>query len=613
MTNKTVPNSIHLQPSPIRISRITPNIDCASTPIKRIVGDTVVVSAEIVATSPLVVGAAIRYRAAGGRNWEREPLVLESEGLDLYAGNFEVDGLGQWRYGIEAWVDYAETWRRELRRRRDGNQADIDLELAAGNRRFGTDFLTVEEAIESSFEDRQGIVRSSNFFVEVDPELARFGAWYELFPRSFGGFTGLRKELSKFADLGFDVLYLPPIHPIGVTNRKGANNSLISKPTDPGSPWAIGDPSGGHTSIHPDLGTIDEFDLLVVEAKDHGIAIALDLALQCSPDHPWLTEYPEWFAWREDGTVQFAENPPKRYEDIVNFNFDSPHWRKLWDALFGVVRFWIDHGVEVFRVDNPHTKPLQFWEWLITEIRTKNPNVFFLAEAFTRPALMSALAKVGFSQSYTYFTWRNTREELTSYMSELTGEMHEYFRPNFFVNTPDILSSYLQKGGAPAFAARAVLAATLSPSYGIYSGFENYENEPMSLNSEEYLNSEKYEIKLRRMDGPLLPTIARLNQIRRSSSVFKRLDNIRFVPTASDHIIAYIKHNEEPDPGGLFIVCVNLDTRSAREGLIEVPMDLHLPAQFPVLDVLGDNNYQWTVGGNYVRLDPGASHVLRVG
>lgn len=608
-----MPNTNDFQPSQVRISQITPEIDCGATPIKRVIGDKVIISAEIVAASPLIVGGVIRYRADGRRYWEQASLIPNESNRDMYSGEFVVNTLGQWRYAIEAWVDRAATWQHELRRRLEGSQIDLDTELATANRRFGTNFATVEEALKETFEDHHGLVRSATFSIEVDPELAQFGAWYELFPRSFGGFTGVRKELPQLAELGFDVLYLPPIHPIGHTHRKGRNNSLVADSSDPGSPWAIGNAAGGHTAVNEDLGTLEEFDLLVKDAEEFDIAVSIDLAFQCSPDHPWLEEHPEWFEWREDGTVRFAENPPKRYEDIVNFNFDTPHWRELWDALLGVVQFWVKHGIYIFRVDNPHTKPLHFWEWLISEVRSTHEEVIFLSEAFTRPALMSALAKVGFSQSYSYFTWRNTRDEIMAYLEELSDEMNEYFRPNFFVNTPDILSDYLKEGGPPAFAVRAILAATLSPSYGVYSGFESYENTPFAKDSEEYRNSEKYEIKSRNLDGPLMPTISRLNYIRRSSSVFKRLNNVRFLSTANNSIIAYIKHDRNADQSDLFIICVNLDPKTTNEGLIELPPDLNLPARFSAVDVLADTAYSWTVGGNFVRLGPGAAHILRVG
>ena len=366
--------------------------------------------------------------------------------------------------------------------------------------------------------------------VDVDPVRARFGAWYELFPRSWGGLQGVTQQIPQLASLGFDVLYLPPIHPIGLTNRKGINNALSAGPGDPGSPWAIGDATGGHEALHPDLGTMDDFAALVRAADEHDISIALDFAIQCSADHPWLTEHPEWFNRRPDGTLKYAENPPKKYQDIYNVNWDSEDWRGLWHALRDVVRFWADHGVKVFRVDNPHTKPLAFWEWLIADLRKHHPEIIFLAEAFTRATVMRQLAKVGFNQSYTYFTWKSSKWELMEYVDELASSgMQDYYRPNFFVNTPDILTEELQQGGPPKFASRLVLAATLSPTYGIYSGFESFERVPVRPGSEEYDHSEKYEIKQRTLNGPLLSLIERINVIRRENPALQQLDNIQFL------------------------------------------------------------------------------------
>ncbi|MBV8395546.1 MAG: alpha-1,4-glucan--maltose-1-phosphate maltosyltransferase, partial [Actinobacteria bacterium] len=403
-------------------------------------------------------------------------------------------------------------------------------------------------------------------------------------------------------------VYFPPIHPIGRTGRKGRNNKPEARRTDPGSPWAIGAKEGGHTAVHPDLGTLADFDRLVATAKELGLEIALDFAIQCSPDHPWITEHPEWFKWRPDGTIKFAENPPKRYQDIVNVDFDSEDWRGLWEALRDVVLFWIGHGVRVFRVDNPHTKPLPFWEWLLGEIRSEYPDTIFLAEAFTQPAMMRALAKVGFNQSYTYFTWKNSRRELEEYVTELATETVDYLRPNFFANTPDILHAYLQTGGRPAFEARLVLAATLSPTYGIYSGYESCENIPVRPGSEEYMDSEKYEVKQRKLDGPLLPLIRRLNEIRRANRSLQHVDNITFLDTANEYLIAYAKRSLEDT----LIVVVNLDPHAPREGLATVPGQLGLPAAFTVQDLLTDSSYAWRTGGNYVLLGPGRAHVLHV-
>jgi starch synthase (maltosyl-transferring) len=407
------------------------------------------------------------------------------------------------------------------------------------------------------------------------------------------------------------VVYLPPIHPIGRKNRKGRNNALTAEPDDPGSPWAIGAAEGGHDAVHEELGTTEELRRLTAAARELGIDIALDFAIQASADHPWLEEHPEWFHRRPDGTLKYAENPPKRYQDIYNFNWESPDWRGLWDAWLAVVLQWVDCGVKVFRVDNPHTKPFPFWEWLIARVHERDRDVVFLAEAFTRRAVMRQLAKLGFSQSYTYFTWKNTRWELTEYVSELaySGEQ-EYFRPNFFANTPDILHAYLQHGGPPAFEARLVLAATLSPSYGIYSGYEHFENVPVRNGSEEYLNSEKYENKQRALDGPLLPTIGRLNAARCDNPALHHLSNVRFLDTENDALIAYGKRTG----GNVVLVVVNIDPHQAQEGVAIVPAELGTPPAFSVHDLLSDEHFQWRIGPNYVRLEPGVrqAHVLRV-
>jgi starch synthase (maltosyl-transferring) len=447
--------------------------------------------------------------------------------------------------------------------------------------------------------------------VQVDPVLARFGAWYELFPRSWGGLPGTIEQVPRLAELGFDVLYLPPIHPIGRRNRKGPNNALVAGPEDPGSPYAIGSPEGGHTAVDPAIGTLEDVERLVAVLAEHGMALALDFAIQCSADHPWLTEHPEWFQHRPDGTLKYAENPPKRYQDIYNVDFGCADWRGLWSALLGIVRFWIARGVRVFRVDNPHTKPLPFWEWLLAEVRRTDPDAIFLAEAFTRRRVMQELAKIGFQQSYTYFTWKNARWELSEYFGELahSGEQ-EYFRPNAFVNTPDILSEYLQHGGPDAFPVRLILAATLSPSYGIYSGFERFEHAPARAGSEEYLDSEKYQLRERALDGPLLPLVAQLNRICRENAALQRLESLRFLETRNEALIAYLKREGE----NAVIAVVNLDPHHPKEGLVEVPWDAGLPGEFTVTDLLSVERFDWRSGGNYVRLVPGerAGHVLRV-
>jgi starch synthase (maltosyl-transferring) len=438
---------------------------------------------------------------------------------------------------------------------------------------------------------------------------ARFGSWYELFPRSWGGFAGVEKVLPQLAELGFDVVYLPPIHPIGETNRKGKNNALRAARVDPGSPWAIGSRNGGHDAIHPDLGTIEDFDRLVARARELDLEICLDFAIQCSPDHPWLQEHPEWFNRRPDGTLKYAENPPKKYQDIYNVNFDSEDWQGLWNALRDVVAYWVDHGVKVFRVDNPHTKPVPFWEWLIAEIHKQDSEVVFLAEAFTRPVMMQTLGKAGFSQSYTYFTWKNTKAELIDFVRDVVN-WSPWYRPNFFVNTPDILHEYLQKGGRPAFEARLVLAATLAPSYGVYSGYEWLENEPVREGSEEYLDSEKYEAKQRTLeDAPLAPLIKRLNTIRRENAALQRVENVTFLETENEYLLAYAKVAGD----NAIVTVVNLHPYEAHEGITVLPAAIGLAPSVTARELLTDGEFGWRTGRNYVRLEPGQSHVIRLG
>ena len=593
-------------PQRIQIQRVTPQIDGGRYPVKRTVGDRVDVTARIFRDGHAVLGAAIRTKAPGAVRWVEAP--LEALVNDEWRGSFTVDRPGVWQFRVDAWVDRIASFQNELRRKMAAAQEDLTGELSEGAVLLGRDEVTVEQALAAPAGDRSGKTSSSVYTVDVDRELARFGSWYELFPRSWGGFEGVRALLPRFAELGFDVLYMPPISPIGRTRRKGRNNALEAGPDDPGSPWAIGNELGGHDAIDPGLGTAKQFERLVRDARTQRIEIALDFAIQCSPDHPWLKEHPEWFHRRPDGTLKYAENPPKRYQDIYNVNFDCEDWRGLWKALRDVVLVWVERGVIVFRVDNPHTKPIAFWEWLIAEVRAENPDVIFLSEAFTRPATMTTLAKAGFAQSYTYFTWKNTRWELLEFMGQLL-DWAEFYRPNVFVNTPDILHEYLQSGGRPAFEARLVLAATLSPSYGIYSGYENVENTPVRPGSEEYLNSEKYEIKKRDLDGVLLPLIARLNLIRRENPALQRVDDVTFLETENEQLFAFLKQAGD----NRVIVVVNLDPHSAQEGVCVLPVATGLAPAYRVRDLLGDEDWTWNIGRNYVMLGPGQSHVLRVG
>jgi starch synthase (maltosyl-transferring) len=593
-------------PARIQIQEVAPQVDCGRYPIKRTTGDRVEVTARIFRDGHETLGAAVRHKRPDATRWSESP--LEPLGNDVWAGSFEVDRPGLWSFRIEAWVDRVASFKEELRRKVAAGQADLGSELSEGAVLLGEDELTVETALAAPAGTRSEKAWSQTYSVDVDRVLGRFGSWYELFPRSWGGFAGVSKLLPRLAELGFDVIYLPPIHPIGRTNRKGRNNSERAKPGDVGSPWAIGAEEGGHDAIDPSLGTEKEFRALVADGKKLGIEIALDFAIQCSPDHPWLKEHPEWFHRRPDGTLKYAENPPKRYQDIYNVDFGCEDWRALWQALYEVVLHWVGCGITVFRVDNPHTKPLPFWEWLIREVRREHPDVIFLSEAFTRPAPMTGLAKAGFAQSYTYFTWKNNRWELLEFLGQLL-EWREFYRPNCFANTPDILHEYLQAGGRPAFEARLVLAATLSPSYGIYSGFEHCENVPVRPGSEEYLNSEKYELKKRKLDGPLLPLAAKLNKARRENPALQWLDPLTILETENERLFAFLKRRGE----NTVVTVVNLDPVSTQVGVCVVPVSTGLPPAYPVRDLLSDEKWTWRIGRNYVKLGPGQSHLLRIG
>jgi starch synthase (maltosyl-transferring) len=461
------------------------------------------------------------------------------------------------------------------------------------------------------------------YAVDVDREIAGVAAWYEMFPRSqtsdptrHGTFADAARRLPALAELGFDVVYLPPIHPIGTTHRKGKNNALQAGPGDPGSPWAIGGAAGGHTAVHPALGTLEDFRRFVRAAQGAGLEVALDYALQCSPDHPWVTEHPDWFFIRPDGTIRYAENPPKRYEDIVPINYWCDDYPNLWVACRDIFLFWIEQGVKIFRVDNPHTKPFAFWEWVLGEVKARHPDAVLLSEAFTRPTRMYGLAKLGFTQSYTYFTWRNGARDLTEYLTELTDpEVVEYFRPNFFTNTPDILHEYLQHGGRAAFRVRLLLAATLSPLYGMYSGFELCENLPAMPGSEEYLHSEKYEIRVRDWNAPgnISDDIRRINRLRREHPALRQLPNLRFCSTETEQVLAYHKW-----AGDDHLLCVvNLDPHHPREAMVHVRLDalgLGPDEPYQVEDLVTGERYAWRGTRNYVRLDPAreVAHVLRL-
>jgi starch synthase (maltosyl-transferring) len=654
------------------VEAVLPEIDGGRFRIKRTVGEQVRVTAHVHADGHDVLAVRLQHRVAGDdkRPWTEVP--MEHEGNDEWSASFTVEALGVHEYTVEAWVDHFLSWRRELSiKLRAG--VDTSTELIEGaalvgeaarrceprrkgrsGTRRGTAPLDTHDhehlretaallqgdadvavRANAALDDRllEAMVRHADrslaspyprvLEVAVERERARFGSWYEMFPRSWGPTESrsatLREaahHLPSVAALGFDVVYLPPIHPIGTTFRKGRGNALVAAPGDPGSPWAIGSADGGHKAVEPALGTLEDFDAFVDAARRVDLEVALDLAYQCSPDHPYVTKHPQWFRHRPDGSIKYAENPPKKYQDIYPFDFETPDWRALWDELESVVRFWIRHGVHIFRVDNPHTKPHRFWEWLIEGVRRDHPDVIFLSEAFTRPKVMGHLAKLGFTQSYSYFTWRNTKNELEEYFKELTGtDLVEYLRPNLFANTPDILHRYLQEGGPAAFRVRLVLAATLGPSYGIYSGFELCEGRAVP-GTEEYLESEKYQIRRWDWDRPgnIKDLVAAVNRIRRAHAALQYATGLRFHETDNPELLAYTRVS--PDRGSRLLVIVNLDPQNVQHGFVTVPLDVFgadAGASFTVRDLLTDQTFAWEGARHYVRLEPAMpAHILAV-
>jgi len=641
------------------IEHIRPSIDGGRFPIKRTPGEIVAVTADVFADGHDVVAAVLRDRRVSGfgvrdsgipseiHPWRETTMTLVAPGTDEWAGQFDVSAVGWHEYSIVAWVDRFQTWRRDVGIKWSAGQ-DVSLELlegallvreAAGRadhtanghddaaallERADTlsDSTSIADRVPVALDDvlaslmfthadRSRATMSEVLRVRVDRERARFGSWYEMFPRSAGPdqnrsgtFREAARELPRIADLGFDIVYLPPIHPIGTSFRKGRNNTLVAGPDDPGSPWAIGSAAGGHTAIEPGLGTFEYVEWFRSEAERLGLEVALDLAWQCSPDHPWVTEHPEWFRHRPDGSIKYAENPPKKYQDIYPFDFESEDWRALWQALLDVTLFWIDRGVKIFRVDNPHTKTLGFWEWMIDHVHQRDGDVIFLSEAFTRPKLMRYLAKAGFTQSYSYFTWRNSKAELVEYFTELTTtESREYLRPNLFANTPDILHEYLQHGGCAAFEARLLLAATLGANYGIYSGFELCEGRAVKPGSEEYADSEKYQYKKWDWDrtGHISELIARVNHVRRAHAALQFDRTLQFHDTDNPEIIAYSKTS--PDGADVVLTVVSLDPHHMQHGHIRVPY-VGADEAYTVHDLIDDNRYAWRGDWNYVRFDP---------
>jgi starch synthase (maltosyl-transferring) len=568
----------------------------------------VVVEADAFADGHDVLAAVMLWRRSGETTWTEVPMA--PLGNDRWRAAFTLVDYRDHEFTVEAWIDRIATLRDAIAKKTDAGQDVSNERLEAktlpkdGGRSLGTRYPRVLRVI-------------------VERERARFGAWYEMFPRSAGTdasrsatFREAEARLPYVASMGFDVLYLPPVHPIGRSFRKGRNNALTPEPGDPGSPWAIGSEEGGHKAVEPGLGTLEDFDRFVKAAEAQGLEIALDIAFQASPDHPYVREHPSWFRHRADGTIKYAENPPKKYQDIYPFDFESDDWPELWSELESVFEFWIARGVKIFRVDNPHTKPLPFWEWVLAELRAAHPDVICLSEAFTRPKIMRYLAKAGFSQSYSYFTWRNTKAEIEEYFTELTrADVREYMRPNLFANTPDILHAYLQEGGRPAFQARLVLAATLGASYGIYSGFELCENVPVKPGSEEYLDSEKYQIKPRNFDDPgsLAELVARVNAIRREHRALQFDWQLEFHDTDNSQLLCYSKR--APDGTDPVLVVVNLDPVNMQHGHVRLPLAAwKLPPQAAIEahDLLADETYFWRGEWNYVRLDPQirVAHIL---
>ena len=671
----------------LAIENVSPELDGGRFPVKRIVGATLSVGADIFKDGHDLLAAHVRYRAFGETEWKTVPMRRVPE-VDRWFASIPLDRIGRCTFVVEAWTDRFRTWRSGLEKKVAAGQS-VPVELmegsemvaAAAKRLKAGDlknaitraaaFLknaevsqaqrvevaldpTLLEHMETWLEPEDLTTYPKELGVLVDRERAAFASWYELFPRSethdpavHGTFRTALERLPRIAELGFDVIYLPPIHPIGRTFRKGKNNTLTPEPDDVGSPWAIGGEEGGHTAVHPDLGTVEDFEAFVRRANELGMEIALDYALQCSPDHPWVKEHPDWFRQRPDGTIMYAENPPKKYQDIYPIHFWCEDRENLWNACRDVFFYWIERGVKTFRVDNPHTKPFAFWEWAIAEVQAKHPDVVFLSEAFTAPKRLLHLAKLGFSQSYTYFTWKNSAHELREWMAEFsTPEILEFYRGNLFANTPDILHEFLQAGGPGAFRLRLLLAGTLAPLYGIYSGYELYENVPVRAGSEEYLNSEKYEIRPRDYEAPgnLNPMIARLNQVRRENYPLQRADNLSFHLADNERILFYRKAGRTPDeatvPGAAsaarsarastlpaptggtvrnedLLVVVNLDPYHAHHSYVHVPveaMGIHPDEAYQVQDLLTGDRYTWRGSRNYVHLDPSRipGHILRV-
>jgi starch synthase (maltosyl-transferring) len=640
------------------IEAVSPAVDGGRFPAKRAVGDQVCVEADIFTDGHDAIAASLLARREDHDQWAEIPMRAIVDGNDRWTATFRVAEIGRYQFKVQGWVDHFETWQRDLLKRiKAETDAPVDyligadLVEAAAERATGPDTVWLaaraeflrsgselselrEHAIDPKlhelalrYPDKRFATESDReYSIVVDPVIARFSAWYELFPRStaaesgrHGTFADAEKRLPYIAELGFNVVYLPPVHPIGTKFRKGPNNNPESQPGDNGSPWAIGSAEGGHKSIHPQLGTLADFRRFLAKAKQLDLTLALDIAFQVAPDHPYVTEHENWFRKRPDGTIQYAENPPKKYQDIYPFDFESEDWPAMWEELKSVFDYWIAQGVTIFRVDNPHTKAFPFWEWVIPEIKREHPEVLFLAEAFTRPKIMYRLAKLGFSQSYTYFPWRNAKGEIIAYITELTQTpVREFFRANQWPNTPDILTEFLQIGGRAVFGIRLLLAATLGANYGIYGpAFELMEHVPVRRGSEEYLNSEKYEIRHWNLDQPetLAPFIARVNAIRNENAALQNDWSVRFHSTGNDQLITYTK--ESDDGSNLILTVVNLDPHYTQSGFVALPLDeLGIPYDrgYEAEDLLTGARYLWNGPRNYVELNPSRmpGHILRI-
>ncbi|MCX7619549.1 MAG: alpha-1,4-glucan--maltose-1-phosphate maltosyltransferase [Acidimicrobiales bacterium] len=649
-------------PPRIVFEDIWPCIDGGRYPAKRVVGEPLTVGGRIYADGHDRLRCALAFQPPGERKWSLVPMVATNPGLDRWCGEFVPDRTGVYRYRLAAWIDHLGTWADAVQRKlAAGVEIGADLlvgaELLVGlanrlpraDREVARDIAAqlragetapvwdgrLEPLIAAGLSLKDAVTSRPVLEVLVEKEQALFSAWYELFPRSWslapgqhGTFKDVEAQLDYVVGMGFDVLYLPPIHPIGVTARKGRNNRERAAPGDPGSPWAIGSSEGGHTAVHPDLGTLDEFRSLVRAAKEQGLAIALDIAFQCSPDHPWVTEHPEWFRHRPDGTIHYAENPPKKYQDIYPLNFETESWQELWDALLGVFLFWVDQGISVFRVDNPHTKPFPFWEWVIAEVRAREPDAIFLSEAFTRPAVMHRLAKIGFTLSYDYFPWRQSKQEIIDYFTELsTPPSVDYFRPSSWPNTPDILTRQLWGAPRELFAIRYALAGTLTPSLGIYGpAFELCENRDAGNGKEEYLNSEKYEIRTWDRDDPnsLAEFIGEINAIRRDQLALHTLRTLRFHQVDNDALVVFSKapHSgpsvDPARPAQATVLCVvTLDPHWTQGGWVDLDLGalgVDPGREFTVHDLVSDRSFIWSGARNYVELRPAEQvcHIFRV-